>query len=167
MHSNEVGLAQIRKWESIEYSGNHPQADEREIMVKLMLMPIFKKDFWWLSKQETLEESQDSGCGSGNDTQVRNRKEINSSGKERQVKQKKAKYPNRDVQEFGYTPTCKNVDSNGDIFYWHPALKFWAQKSILDPSHFLAKIKKVEARSWKFIQKIRKVGGEILFWLGN
>ena len=45
MHSNEVGLAQIRKWESIEYSGNHPQADEREIMVKLMLMPIFKKDF--------------------------------------------------------------------------------------------------------------------------
>ena len=46
MHSNEVGLAQIRKWESIEYSGNHPTADEREIMVKLMPMLISKKQRW-------------------------------------------------------------------------------------------------------------------------
>ena len=43
MHSNEVGLAQIRKWESIEYSGNHPTAaDESEIMGKLMPMLISK-----------------------------------------------------------------------------------------------------------------------------
>ena len=44
MHSNEVGLAQIRKWESIEYSGNHPTVDEWKIMVKLMRMPISKRN---------------------------------------------------------------------------------------------------------------------------
>ena len=40
MHSNEVGLAQIRKWGSIEYSGYRKPCRCGQIMVKLMLMPI-------------------------------------------------------------------------------------------------------------------------------
>ena len=39
-------------------------------MIKMMIKQVEKQELIFPHK-ETLEESQDSGCGSGNDTQVR------------------------------------------------------------------------------------------------